>query len=413
MNTGRIAVVVKGYPRLSETFIAQEIFGLQERGIGQLIVALRHPYDPYIHEVHKKITAEVLYLTEYLKDDPPRVKQAVIWAKKQPTYGAARARFEADLKHKRNAERFRRWGQACVMAHELPADVNWIHTHYLHSPCTVARYAAMLSGRRWSFSAHAKDIWTTERWELETKLADADWGVTCTKANLAYLRSLCANPEKINLVYHGLDFCGFPEAPRPARLRDGTGPDCVQIISVGRLVAKKGYDILLRALSQLPKGLNWHFTQIGGGELSLSLEELAAKLGLNDRISWLGAQPRTKVLQEMEKADIFALACRVTQTGDRDGLPNVVMEAQAMSLPCVSTDVSALPEIIEDGRTGLLCPSEDVGSVAEALRSLITQPAERERIGRNAFESVHQRFSASPGFDFLEEKFSRSLELCS
>ncbi len=278
MDAGRIAVVVKGYPRLSETFIAQEIFGLQQLGMKQLIVALRQPYDPYVHEVHRKITADVLYLTEYLKDDPPRVKRAMAWAKKQPTYEAARVRFEADLKHKRNAERFRRWGQACVMAHELPADVNWIHTHYLHSPCTVARYAAMLSGRRWSFSAHAKDIWTTERWELETKLADADWGVTCTKANLTYLRSLCTQPEKINLVYHGLDFSGFPEAPRPARLRDGTGPDSVQIISVGRLVAKKGYDILLRALSELPKDLNWHFTQIGGGELSQSLRTLQTSL---------------------------------------------------------------------------------------------------------------------------------------
>ncbi|QUS57279.1 glycosyltransferase family 4 protein [Pseudovibrio brasiliensis] len=413
MERGRIAVVVKGYPRLSETFIAQEIYGLQERGVEQLIVALRHPYDPYVHDVHKKITADVLYLTEYLKDDPPRVKRAIDWAKTQPAYATARACFENDLKHKRNAERFRRWGQACVMAHELPADVIWIHTHYLHSPCTVARYAAMLSGRKWSFSAHAKDIWTTERWELETKLADAAWGVTCTKANLAYLQSLCAEPDKISLVYHGLDFCGFPEAPRPATLRDGTGKDSVQIISVGRLVDKKGYDTLLRAFNELPKALNWHFTHVGGGELSQSLEDLGKQLGLDDRITWLGPQPRARVLDEMQQADIFALACRVSKSGDRDGLPNVVMEAQAMSLPCVSTEVSALPEIIESGQTGVLCPPEDVSCLSEALRSLITQPTEREHLGGKAFRSVHKRFSASPGLDFLEEQFSRSLEPCS
>ncbi|KZK83529.1 GDP-mannose-dependent alpha-(1-6)-phosphatidylinositol monomannoside mannosyltransferase [Pseudovibrio sp. Ad13] len=412
MEVGRIAVVVKGYPRLSETFIAQEIYGLQERGVGQLIVALRHPYDPYVHDVHEKITSDVLYLTEYLKDDPPRVQKAMAWAKKQPAYAAARACFEKDLKHKKNAERFRRWGQACVMAHELPEDVIWIHTHYLHSPCSVARYAALLSGRRWSFSAHAKDIWTTERWEIETKLADAAWGVTCTKANLAYLRSLCKEPDKISLVYHGLDFCGFPEAPRPATLRDGTGADGVRIISVGRLVDKKGYDNLLRAFSKLPKDLNWHFTHIGGGELSCSLKDLGVQLGLNDRISWLGAQPRKLVLEEMENADIFALACRVSKSGDRDGLPNVMMEAQAMALPCVSTEVSALPEIIESNETGLLCPAEDISALSEALQLLITYPSERERIGTNAFESVHRRFSASPGLDFLEEKFSRSLEPC-
>lgn len=239
MTRGRIAVVVKGYPRLSETFIAQEMYGLQERGIPQLIVSLRHPYDPFTHEVHNKITSELLYLTEYLKDDLPRVKRAMKWAENQPTFATARACFETDLKHKKNSERFRRWGQACVMAHELPDDVLWIHTHYLHSPCTVARYAALLSGRKWSFSAHAKDIWTTDPWELTTKLKDAEWGVTCTQANLQYLQSLCQKPEKIHLVYHGLDFSGFPSTAQPATLRNGTGAESVQLISVGRLVEKK------------------------------------------------------------------------------------------------------------------------------------------------------------------------------
>ncbi|WP_068003364.1 glycosyltransferase family 4 protein [Pseudovibrio axinellae] len=413
MKAGRIAVVVKGYPRLSETFIAQELFGLQERGLRQLIVALRRPYDPYIHEVHEKITSEVLYLTEYLKDDRPRVERAVAWAKKQSGYVAARSRFEAGLKHKRNSERFRRWGQACVLAHELPEDVTWIHSHYLHSPCTVARYAAILSGRQWSFSAHAKDIWTTERWELEAKLADADWGVTCTRANLLYLRSLCKTPDKISLVYHGLDFCGFPTVPRPATLRDGTKSDCVQIISVGRLVDKKGYDNLLRAFSTLPKDINWHLTHIGGGELSQPLKKLGEDLGLDDQISWLGPQPRAVVLEALKNADLFALACRVSKTGDRDGLPNVVMEAQAMSLPCISTRVSALPEVIKDSETGVLCAPDNVSSLANALLLLITQPSERERIGMNAFHSVHDNFSASPGLDFLEERFSQSLEPCS
>ncbi len=412
MQQGRIAVVVKGYPRLSETFIAQEIFGLQERGIDQLIVALRQPYDPYVHEVHEKITADVLYLTEYLKDDRARVERAFIWAKQQPRYAVARACFEADLKHKKNAERFRRWGQACVLAYELPEDVNWIHTHYLHSPCTVARYAALLTGRSWSFSAHAKDIWTTEAWELKTKLADADWGVTCTKTNLSYLRSLCTQPEKISLVYHGLDFCGFPSSPPDATLRDGSGDDSVQIISVGRLVDKKGYDTLLRSLCALPEDLNWHFTQIGGGEQQERLQNLSAQLGLEDKVTWLGAQPRTLVLAELEKADIFALACRVTKSGDRDGLPNVVMEAQAMALPCVAAEVSALPEIIKSGETGLLCPPEDAEAFSHALLSLITQPEERQRLGTNGFHSVHQNFSASPGLDVLECKFSKCLEPC-
>ena len=143
----RIAVVVKGYPRLSETFIAQEMLGLERRGIDILIVALRKPYDPYIHELHRQIKAEVMYLPEYVKDDPARVARAKKWAEQQPTYAEAKALFDADFAQQPNRDRQRRWAQGCVFAHELPDDIKWIYTHYLHTPCSAARYAAHLSGR--------------------------------------------------------------------------------------------------------------------------------------------------------------------------------------------------------------------------------------------------------------------------
>ena len=171
----RIAVVVKGYPRLSETFIAQEILGLERRGVEQLIVSLRHPTDPHLHDLHREISAEVLYLPEYLKDDPKRVARARSWAETQPGFAAALAAFEADLARDRSANRYRRFGQACVFAHELPADVTWLHTHYLHTPASVTRYAALILGMPWSFSAHAKDIWTSPDWDLKEKLKDAAW----------------------------------------------------------------------------------------------------------------------------------------------------------------------------------------------------------------------------------------------
>ncbi len=162
--------------------------------------------------MHRQISADVLYLPEYVKDDPARVARAKRWAERQPTYRDAHALFMADFANEPNANRQRRWAQACVFAHELPEDVAWIHTHYLHTPCSVARYAAHLSGRGWSFSAHAKDIWTSEDWDLRVKLDDAAWGVTCTRVNLDHLRSLCAQPDKLELVYHGLDFSPFPAA---------------------------------------------------------------------------------------------------------------------------------------------------------------------------------------------------------
>ncbi|MDD7909108.1 MULTISPECIES: glycosyltransferase family 4 protein [Pseudovibrio] len=405
----RIAVVVKGYPRLSETFIAQEILGLQNRGIGQLIVALRKPYDPYIHELHRQIKSDVLYLPEYIKDDPKRVAKAISWAKKQPTYDKARALFEADLANENNNNRKRRWGQACVFAHELPEDVTWIHTHYLHTPCSVSRYAAHLSGRKWSFSAHAKDIWTSPEWDLKVKLADAAWGVTCTQVNVDYLQSLMDAPEKIELVYHGLDFSSFPVKDGARQPLTGAQETPVTLLSVGRAVEKKGYDTLLQALKKLPQDLNWRFVHIGGGELADKLKTLGEKLGIADRIEWRGAQPREEVIKACMQADLFALPCKIAKTGDRDGLPNVLMEAQAMGLCCVSTQVSAIPELIEDGKTGRLVAPEAPKELADVLLELIKDPQQRDRLGQAGSAHVRSSFETAPGLDRLKAKFDTVL----
>ncbi|WP_310619567.1 glycosyltransferase family 4 protein [Flexibacterium corallicola] len=398
----RIAVVVKGYPRLSETFIAQEIFGLQERGLKQLIIALRQPYDPYFHEVHRKITAPVLYLPEYLKDDPERVKAAARWAKQQATYKAVRRAFELDLARRPTPELYRRWGQACVLAHELPEDVSWIHTHYLHTPCTVTRYAAGLSGRRWSFSAHAKDIWTTSPDELTQKISGAEWGVTCTKANLSYLQKLTDTPDKISLVYHGLDFSEFPYQENRAQ-----SAATQTIVSVGRMVEKKGYDVLLKALSQLPLSLNWRFTHIGGGEQEAALKALSCELGLEDHIQWLGPMTRSSLVEVLSCAQVFVLPSRIARNGDRDGLPNVLMEAQAMGLCCISTHISAIPELIEDGETGTLVPPDNPPALAAAIKRLLENGRERHRLGQNAQKRVRRNFACHSGIDYLHKKFGQ------
>lgn len=404
----RIAVVVKGYPRLSETFIAQEILGLERRGIGILIVALRKPYDPFIHELHRQISAEVMYLPEYVKDDPARVARAKRWAEKQPTYAASKALFDADFAHQPNADRRRRWAQGCVFAHELPDDITWIYTHYLHTPCSAARYAAHLSGRQWSFSAHAKDIWTSPDWDLKTKINDAAWGVTCTAVNEQHLNSLADDPGKVELLYHGLDFSGFPEPEDLPSPRDGAG-EPVRLVSVGRAVEKKGYDDLLAALSALPASLNWHFTHVGGGELSDTLKDQAETLGLSKRITWRGAQPREEVIAACRDADLFVLPSKLAKSGDRDGLPNVLMEAQSMGLCCLSTKVSAIPELIVDGETGVLVDPGAPGQLADAMGRLIQAPQTRHKLGLAAANRVRTAFSTDPGLDRLAEKFRKVL----
>jgi glycosyltransferase involved in cell wall biosynthesis len=405
-----IAVVLKGYPRLSETFIAEEIRGLEARGLDLRLVALRRPTDRAVHPVHREIRAPVTYLPEYLHQAPLRVLRAWWRRRRSAGYRAARTLWLADLRRDPTRNRLRRFGQALVLAAELPPAVGWLHAHFLHTPASVTRYAAVLSGLPWSASAHAKDVWTTPAWDLADKLAALRWAVTCTRANLRYLATLAADPDRIELVYHGLDRRRFPpfDASRPPR--DGRDPaDPVVLLSVGRAVAKKGFDVLLEALARLPPDLAWRLVHIGDGPLLPALRQQARHLGLAGRIAWQGAQPQDQVLTAYRAADLFVLACRITGDGDRDGLPNVLVEAQSQGLACIASRVSAIPELIEDARTGILVPAEDPAALAAAIHRLAIDPAARQRLGAAGLRHITGQFAAAPGLDRLAGHFRRSL----
>jgi len=402
---GRVAFVLKGYPRLSETFIAQEIAALERRGLEILIVSLRHPTDGRRHPVHDEIRAPLLYLPEYLYQEPLRVLRAWRQVRRWPSYRSAFSLWLRDLRRDPTPNRARRFGQALVLAAELPGEIGRLHAHFLHTPASVTRYAAALRGLPWSGSAHAKDIWTTADWEKREKLADCDWLVTCTETNRAHLAALA--PEgRVDLVYHGLDLSRFPPPEAARSPRDGgDAGDPVVLLSVGRLVEKKGTDVLLEALALLPPELHWRLVHIGGGPLKPQLERLAEARGIAGRISWRGALPQPEVLAALRSADLFALASRVAGDGDRDGLPNVLAEAQSQGLACAATAVSAIPELIEDGVTGLLVPPESPAALAQALRSLMADPARRVALGDAGRERVRTRFQLEPNLERLARRF--------
>jgi glycosyltransferase involved in cell wall biosynthesis len=402
----RVAFVLKGYPRLSETFIAHEILGLERRGLEILIVSLRRPTDYAIHPVHRRIRAAVLYLPEYLYREPRRVWRAWLVERRRPGYRHARRTWLADLCRDPSPNRVRRFGQALVLAAELPADVDRLHAHFLHTPASVARYAALLAGLVWSVSAHARDIWMTPEWEKREKLAAAAWTVTCTKAAHRHLAGLAPYPERVVHCYHGLDFEQFsPPPPRPAG-GDGSDPARpVELLSVGRAVAKKGYGDLLAALALLPSALAWRFVHIGGGAMAAALRRRAEALGLSARIEWRGALAQPEVLAAYRRADLFVLAAKAAADGDRDGLPNVLVEAQSQALACIATDFSAIPELIEHGSTGLLVPPGDPSALAAALAGLIRDPARRRALGTAGERRTRRRFTLAAGLDLLAERF--------
>lgn len=402
---GRVGFVLKGYPRLSETFIAQEIAALERCGLDIMIVSLRRPTDRRMHPVHGEIRAALLYLPEYLMREPRRVLRAWLQVRRWPAYRAARATWLRDLARDRTPNRFRRFGQALVLAAELPADVRWLHAHFLHTPASVTRYAALMRGLPWSASAHAKDIWTIPAWEKREKLAACAWLVTCTQVNREHLAGFAPH-GRVELVYHGFDLSRFPLCPSTRPARSGRDPaDPVIILSVGRLVEKKGTDVLLDALAKLPAGLHWRLVHVGGGPLRKALARRARALGIATSVVWRGAQTQKELLVEYRSADLFALACRVARNGDRDGLPNVLVEAQSQALACVATDVSAIPELIQDGRTGVLVAPESPDELANALVALITDPERRRVLGAAGNARVTSTFELERNLHRLARKF--------
>ena len=401
-NGPKVAVILKGWPRLSETFIAQEIAGLEAQGVVLELWSMRRPTDKARHPVHDRVAARVVYLPEYLKEEPRRVFAAWLKVRRLPGYGAARAKFLADLRRDRTSNRVRRWGQALVLAAELPDTIERLYAHFLHTPASVTRYAATLRGLPWSVSAHAKDIWTSEPWDVREKLADCAWLVTCTNVGLQRLKELAPAPEKLRIVYHGLDFAHLPPPPAARPPRDGSDPaDPVVILSVGRKVEKKGYDDLLNALAQLPHGLHWRFEHVGAGELSDALKVQAAALGIADRCVWQGGQPQKAVFAALARADLFVLASKKAADGDQDGLPNVLMEAAHQGLPLVSTQAAAIGEFVEDGQTGLLVPPATPRELGVALARMIADPVLRQRLAQRAGEVVRTRFSYEAGVEWI------------
>lgn len=408
MNQPTLAVVLKGYPRLSETFIAQEIRNLERAGFKIVVYSLRHPTDPKTHPIHDEIQARVVYLPEYLYQELGRVVRGWLRVRRLPGYASAARLFWQDFRHDLTANRIRRFGQALVLAAELADNTPALYAHFLHTPASVTFYAAMIRGLPWACSAHAKDIYTTPNWEIRSKLDHCQWLTTCTRNNHFHLRKFCSEPEKVQLNYHGVDLERFRFAETTYSERDGSAEtDPVVLLSVGRAVEKKGYAALLDALENVNKTLFWRLIHVGGGPLLSELRNQAHSLGIAERIEWLGPQPQQTVIEQYRRADLFVLNSCVDRFGDRDGLPNVMVEAQSQGLPVIGTNISGIPELIENDHNGILVESGVQAELVESLELLITRPDLRKRHGEAGRIKVSQEFDMQSSFSRLGQQLSQ------
>jgi len=393
-NPEKIGIVLKGYPRLSETFISQEILALENLGFDLQIISLRHPTDKAVHPVNREISAPVVYLPEYIHNEPLRVFKAWRIARKFSGYPSAWRAFRKDLTRDFTRNRIRRFAQGLVIAAEFSGKVSCLYAHFLHTPTSAARYASIMTGKPFAISAHAKDIWTSPDWEIREKLDDCQWLATCTAGARDHLQTLANDPKKVHLVYHGLDLKRFPPPSGQPSDRDGSDEkNPLRLITVGRAVSKKGLDNLLNALALLPASLHWRWSHIGGGPLRDKLKARAAVLGISDRCEFRGALDQRDVITAYNNSDLFILPCRIDKDGDRDGLPNVIVEAQSQALAVISSPISGIPELIENETNGLLVEPDNPEKLAAAISRLADDVKLRNSMGRAGEAKVRKQFN--------------------
>lgn len=376
-----VGYVVKRYPRYSETFIVSEILAHEAAGLDIDIFSLRPPVDTHFQEAIARVRAPVTYLPG------DGVRATAFWAAFEAA-GATLPDLWTEMEAARGADAHDVF-QALLLAREVrERRIDHLHAHFASSATTVARLAARFAGITYSCTMHAKDVFheSVDPGDLRRKLMDAAAVVTVSDFNIAYLRERYGPAAaRVHRIYNGLDLDQFLyESPtaRPPR-----------IVAVGRLVEKKGFTDLIEACTILAtRGRRFQCRIIGAGELDADLREQITRQGLGKHVDLPGPRPRAEVIDEIRGAAVFAAPCVVGQDGNRDGLPTVLLEAMALGTPCVSTDVTGIPEILHDGKTGLMVSQHDPAALAAALERLFDDAELRVRLAARARRMIERDF---------------------
>lgn len=395
----RVGYVVKRYPRFSETFIVNEILAHERAGVPIDIFAVRRVNEPHFQSILGEVRSEVIYIP----DGMPKAEslwQALAQARSRlPGFWAVLGTLEMV-----SIEDVYQATLLALQAHGR--GIMHFHAHFATVATTVARLAARFAGIGYSFTAHAKDIFhaDVEPESFRQKLEDADAVVTVSDFNVDWLRRRYGTAATgVRRIYNGLELDAFPCGSPAERPHD--------IVAVGRLIEKKGFEILIEACARLrERQVPFRCTIIGHGLLREALAAQVAGLELGDHVVLAGPLPRPEVAARLRAAAVCAAPCVVAEDGDRDGLPTVLIEAMALGTPCVATDVTGIPELVRDDETGLCVPQRDPTVLADALARLLDDTALRVRLAGNARALIEQQFDVDRNASALRSLFITSVE---
>lgn len=385
----RVAYLIKRFPHLSETFILHEVLELERKGLRLRIYSLHMPTGK-VNQSAKAVRSPIDYLPESrCRRSVSLLEAALRRLLMDPgTFLGVTVRALIRFHHPSTPRHIL---YAAFVANRLERDgITHLHAHYANAPTTVALLAHQLTGIPYSFTAHAKDIYLSRKRTLTYKIENAAFVVTCSQYNRRYLASLArpGHAAPIHCVYHGLDRSAFPspdlnrsQLERPL------------ILSVARLVEKKGLTYLLAACRRLmDQGYEFECRIVGEGPFRRVLQEQVRELGLTERVDLWGAETHERVLEMYPQATLVALPCVVARNGDRDGIPNALVEALYMCVPVVSTPVSGVPELIRSEVNGLLVPERDSHMLAASIARLLEDPGLRRRLGLAGRRTVLSQF---------------------
>lgn len=378
--TPRTAYVLKMYPRFSETFIVNEVIAREQAGDDIDLFALRPSNDVRFHATLAQVHAQVYYA--------PRIRSAeTLWNELAET--AALFPTVTEVLPELLREDPEDAAQAMWIARAAHArGITHFHAHFATAATTVARLASLITGIPYSFTAHAKDIFHDDvrPEDLRRKLTDAAFTVTVSDYNLAFLRThYGAAASRVRRVYNGVDLDTF-RYHEPAGLEPS-------VLAVGRLVEKKGFEDLVRAMRIIAAYRpQVRCRIIGSGPLEASLTALIEEYGVADCVELVGPLPQHQVREELARATVFVAPCVVGSDGNQDGLPTVLLEAMAMGTPCISTPVTGITEAVEHGVTGMIVPEHNPEQLATAIEAVLDDPQLQREFAAAARAHVVEHF---------------------
>jgi glycosyltransferase involved in cell wall biosynthesis len=390
-----VAILVRRFPKLSETFILGEIANLVDSGTDVEILSLFEPSDRLQQPAAIRFLDRVTYLNRIRA--PAAYAALLLALLRNPAGLISLLRI---TRHDRHL--LRRLGALLLSCRRL--GIRHIHAHYVSEPAALAAAAANIRKLKFSISAHAKDIYLTPKEEIADRIARAEFIATCTRHNFDHLRGLTIDhKDRVHLVYHGIDTEQF-------RPDDAAVPhEPPVLLAVGRFKEKKGFDLLVGACAELvARSIDFRCEIIGYGDQEGRLQSLITRHQLGDKVALCPPIDHAKLRTIYRTATIFVLPCRLTADGDRDGIPNAMLEAMASGLPIVGTSVSGIPEVVTDGANGLLVPPENPQALADAVQRLLRDPQLRHRLGESGRQTVLADFCWERNIAQLVQLLQRS-----